>query len=331
MADGHARARAISLYAAAGGLSASIGLVVGGIVADLISWRAGFLINVPIGILLIICALRFIPETARHRGKFDVGGAVLSALGMTGLVYATISSVSNGWLSITTMLTFAASIILLWVFVLVEKHAQQPIMPLRLFHSSMRSGAYLARILYIGAAMGFFFFSTQFMQGVLHYSAIQAGLAFLPAMLINFLVALQVPRLTGRFGSQNLLLISLLAVLLGMALLSRLDAQSHYLSGLLLPLILMGFGIGGATGPLTAMGLSGVAASDAGAASGLINAAHQMGGALGLSIMVATAVAGSSHLEGISLMLHQNHLAFLAGTGLVALSVVIVLGLIKRK
>jgi len=321
--SGEARIRAISLYAAAGGLSASIGLVLGGVLAQTISWRAGFLINVPIGALLIVGVVKQVSETPRHRGTFDLLGAILSAITMTGLVYGTITSVKVGWAAPQTLLCFSFTTLMLMLFIFVEYRAIQPIMPLTLFCHRERSGAYLTRVLYIGAAMGYFFFSTQMMQNTLHYSAIQAGFAFLPAMLLNFIIAIKVPQITEKIGERTLMLASMTALLIGMGLLSRLNAQSTYFSDLLTPLLLVGAGIGGATGPLTRVGLRDVASAEAGAASGIINAAHQLGGALGISIMVAASSQKTS-LDGVALAVMKNHWAFVSGSVLATLAIVVI-------
>lgn len=328
--SGKERTRAISLYAAAGGLSASIGLVVGGILAQTISWRAGFLINVPIGALVLLGVMKQVTETPRHQGTFDLLGAILSAFTMTGLVYGTITSVSIGWTAPQTLVCFALSAIMLIMLVIVERRAAQPIMPLSLFCHRQRSGAYLTRVLYIGAAMGYFFFTTQLMQNILHYSALQAGFAFLPAMLLNFIIAIKVPLITQRMGDRKLMLVSMVALLIGMFLLSRLGAQSTYFNDLLLPLLLVGAGIGGATGPLTRIGLRDVASEEAGAASGIINAAHQLGGALGISIMVAASAQHTS-LSGVALAVAKNHWAFNGGTVLAALAIGVIIVTIRRE
>ncbi|WP_313687128.1 MFS transporter [Pantoea sp.] len=327
---GPARTRAISLYAAAGGLSASVGLVIGGVLAELVSWRAGFMVNVPIGIVLIFAASRYIDETDKQSGKPDIPGAILSSLGMTGIVYGTVSSGTLGWGALVTQLSFLVGGLLLVWFILIERKVDEPIMPLHLFHNAERSGAYAARLLYIGAAMGFFFYSTQFMQGVLHFYPIQAGLAFLPAMMTNFVVALNVPKLVQRMGSRRILILSLLFALIGMLMLSRLDASSTFISGLLLPTIFIGIGIGGAMGPLTTSGINGVAPKDAGAASGIVNVAHQIGGALGLSVLVAAAEAGGENLAKVPLLIHQTGNAFTAGAVLITLSLLLVLTVMGR-
>ncbi|WP_371742052.1 MFS transporter [Pantoea sp. Cy-640] len=322
---GHERSRAISFYAAAGGLSASIGLVLGGLLADLLSWRVGFLINVPIGIALILAARRYITETDRHTGKLDIPGALLSSVGMAGVVYGTVSSADNGWSNVTTLASFIGGLVLIAVFIWIESRTKNPLMPLRLFFSRERSGAYAARFLYIGAAMGFFFYSTQFMQSVLHYTPIEAGFAFVPSMIVNFLVALYAPKYISRHGGRRILMLSLLVAFVGMLMLSQLGQGSTFIGGLLLPTLLIGFGMGGAMGPLTTSGISNVAHEDAGAASGVVNVMHQVGGALGLSILVTAAEIGSDSLKGTDQLLNQISNAFTAGTVLIAAALVLVL------
>ncbi|WP_190274700.1 MFS transporter [Pantoea sp. At-9b] len=326
----HKRAKAISYYAAAGGLSASIGLVLGGLVADLLSWRVGFLINVPIGIVLIWAANRFIPETELHIGRLDIPGTVLSSAGMAAIIYGTISSAQVGWHSSITLLALIGGIALLAAFIFIESRISDPLIPLRLFRSWERSGAYAARLLYIGAAMGFFFYSTLFMQGVLDYSPIQAGFAFLPSMLVNFVTALYVPALSSRVKSRNILLVSLISALAGILMLCTLSETSGYIDGLLTPMIFIGFGMGGAMGPLTSSGIGGVEPGDAGAASGVVNAVHQVGGALGISVMVAAAETRGQFLTGQERLAHQVDNAFIAAAVLIATSLIIVLFIMSR-
>jgi predicted MFS family arabinose efflux permease len=165
-------------------------------------------------------------------------------------------------------------------------------MPLRLFASRERAGAYAARILFLGAMMGFWFFITQFLQGVLGCSPLEAGIAFLPLTLANFAAAMALPRLTRRLGNARLLAGGLTLTLLGMAWLGRVSADTPYLAGIALPMVLIGIGQGGTLTPLTVSGIAGAAAEDAGAASGLVNVAHQLGGSLGLGVLVTAADAG---------------------------------------
>ncbi|MDX2606228.1 MFS transporter [Streptomyces caniscabiei] len=196
-AEGRARDRAMAAYSAVAGLGASLGLVVGGLVADLISWRAGFFLNVPVGLVMIVLAVRHLSETERRRGGFDIAGALLATPGSTALVLGIVDAADFGWGDPATMGPLVAGLVLLGLFVAVERRAAQPIVPLRLFAARERSGAYLARMLYMGAMIGFFF-TAQYVQSVYHWTPLQAGLAFLPMTLVDFVVAVQVPRLLER-------------------------------------------------------------------------------------------------------------------------------------
>jgi len=223
----------------------------------------------------------------------------------------------------------ALGVLLLVLLVLNEWHAKQPIMPLRLFASRERVGAYAARVLYLGGMMGFWFFTTQFLQGVLGYTPLQAGLAFLPTTIPNFASAIAVPKLTRRLGNGPLLAVGIASGVIGMLWLAQVSVESSYLFGVALPMILIGIGQGGVLGPLTIAGVSGVAPEDAGAASGLVNATHQLGGSLGLAVLVvvfASADAGVAVSQQV--LAHRIATAFGAGAVLLALALALVLALI---
>ncbi|MCU1566984.1 MAG: transporter [Pseudarthrobacter sp.] len=287
--EGRERTRAVALYGATAGIGASLGLVIGGALAHWISWRAGFFVNVPIGAAMIVLAPRFLPETGRTSGRFDVAGALTATLGVGALVFGIINTAEAGWNSPVTASAVGAGVVLLITFVLIERKAAQPIMPLRLFASRRRTGAYVARFLYLGAMIGFFFFTTQFMQEVLGFDPLQAGFGFLPMTAVNFVVAMSIPRLLGRMPGSVPLLAGILLTLGGMIWLSRAGVDSSYLTGVALPMILIGAGQGLAFAPLTSFGIVGAPASDAGAASGLVNTFHQIGTCLGLGVAVAAA------------------------------------------
>ncbi|NVD70187.1 MFS transporter [Duganella sp. BJB1802] len=285
-AEGPERTRALSMYAAAAGVGATLGLVLGGLFADLVSWRAGFFVNLPIGLLLIAAARRHIVETPMHPGRFDMAGAACSTAGMSALVYGLVRAAEAGWHDALAQASLLAGVASTIVFVVIERHVRQPILPLRLLASRARAGAYLSRMLFLGGAVGFWFFSTQFLQGVLHLRPMQAGLAFLPVTLPNFASAMAVPRLARRFDAHWLILAGLSLGAAGLFWLGHADAGAGYWTDVAPPMLLIGLGQGLLLGPLTAAGVAGVARDDAGAASGLVNVAHQLGGALGLGLLV---------------------------------------------
>ncbi|CAN7474485.1 MFS transporter [Rhizobium sp. LjRoot98] len=326
---GPERTRAVSYYAAAAGVSAAFGLVIGGLLADWLSWRVGFFINLPIGIAMMIAAKRFIHETDRNPGTFDIGGAIASTLGIVALVYGVIRSASTGWSDAMTEAWVGSGIIMLIVFAFIERRASQPIMPLSLFADRERSAAYGARALFLGANVGFYFFVAQFLQSVMGLSSAEAGIAFLPTTVVNFITAMSAPRLIARYGAGRVLITSVGAGLLGMIWLS-LAMQQASLLGLAIPMMLIGAGQGGALGPLTASGIVRVPSERAGAASGVVNVAHQLGSSLGLGVLVATAAVGSQGLEGVELLAQRASVAMETGSLLIAATLILAIVFMAR-
>jgi EmrB/QacA subfamily drug resistance transporter len=330
--EGPERTRALGYYGATAGIGASVGLVLGGILADLISWRVGFFLNLPIGLGLMWAARRYIVETRRRSGQLDLVGAVCSTLGMSALVYGLVHAASSGWRDPYTVAPLVGGIVLLALFVLNESRAGQPILPLHLFASRERGGAYAGRLLFLGGMIGFWFYTTQFLQGVLGMRPLQAGMAFLPATLVNFAVALAVPGLTKRFGNGRLLAGGLFVSVIGMAWLGQVNAETSYLAGVALPMLLIGAGQGATLSPLTVAGMAGVAPEDAGAASGLVNVTHQLGGSLGLAVLVVVfAAAGTSGAEPSAELAHRIGMALTAGAILLGLALAVVWLCIVRR
>ena len=329
-AEGSERTRAVSLYSAVAGIAASVGLVLGGVLTEYLSWRVGFFINLPIGVAMIIGARRHIAESARGAGQFAVTGAVAATVGMSALVYAFIRSAGAGWSDATAIGALFLALALLAVFIRIERSAPQPVMPLRLFASRERCAAYAARALFLGAMIGFFFFTTQFLQEAVHFSPSATGLAFLPMTLVNFAVGMAVPRLTRRIGTAPLLAAGLATCLAGFAWLSRVTVDSSYLAGIALPMMLIGAGQGMALSPLTTAGIAGVAAKDAGAASGVVNVAHQLGNSLGLAVLVAISSFGAGGLSGTALLAHRVTSALTSAAAMLALALLLVFVFMRK-
>jgi EmrB/QacA subfamily drug resistance transporter len=324
--EGHERNRAVALYAAVAGIGASAGMVLGGVLADLISWRAGFFLNLPIGVVMMVLAVRHLVELPRVRGRFDAIGALTATLGVGSLIFGIISSSEVGWGEPRTIVSLALGVLLLVALVLNERRAAQPIMPLRLFASRRRSGAYAIRFLYLGAMLGFFYFTTQFLQEVLGWSPLQAGFGFLPMTIVNFVVAMSVPRLLDRMPSIVVLGAGVAATFAGMIWLSRVDAADPFLTGVALPMVLIGLGQGLAFAPLTSYALTGISRADAGAASGLLNTAHQLGSSLGLAVLVAVgASATRSGSDAVTVLSQRVEIALTGSAIMLALALVIVL------
>lgn len=328
---GAQRSRAVAAYSAVAGIGASLGLVAGGVLADWVSWRAGFYLNVPIGIAMLVAARRYIAETETRPGRFDLVGALCATLGVGALVFGIIEAAETGWTAPTTGVAFLLGVLLLAALVANEARAEQPIMPLRLFADRRRNGAYLVRMLYLGAMIGFFFFTTQLLQGVWGFTPFQAGLAFLPMSTVNFVIALLVTRLVARFGSAPVLATGVALTLVGMAWLSRIGADGSYLTAVALPMVLIGIGQGLAFAPMTTAGLAGVESRDAGAASGVVNTAHQLGSALGLGILTAVGTAAVPAAgSATDALVERVSVALTGGAALLAAALVLVGVLIAR-
>lgn len=323
--EGPARMRAVSLYGATAGIGAAAGMIVGGALAEWVTWRAGFFINVPIGIAMILCTLRWVPETPRRRGRFDLPGAFLSTLGVGGIVLGIVNSADFGWASVLAWLPLAVGVVSIVALVRNEGRAAQPIMPLAIFASRQRVGAYLGRFLFGSFMMSYFYFITQYLQGVYHFTAFQAGMAFLPMTLASFATAICVPRITRRVPPGVVLATGFVLLTVGIGWLSFLAPQTPYVVGVALPMLVYGIGQGLALGPLTGAGVAGAHDDLAGPASGMINAAQQLGGTVGIAALVAiTATSGDSLADQVTTAFACG--AVLAAAGLVAVLVLVIPG-----
>lgn len=327
--EGEPRTHALAYYSMVAGAGSALGLVLGGYFAGEVSWRVGFFMNVPIGLVLMFCAARAVPETERHTGAFDLPGALTSTLGMISLVYGIVESAEYGWASRHSLLPLAVGAALMAAFVQIERHAVQPIMPLHLFASRQRTGAYLARMLFLGGMVSFFYFSTQLLQRVLGFSPFLAGLSFLPFSAMTFIAAMKVPALTRRIGNARLLSFALVTTATGLLWLAQAGPEADFLVDIALPMTMIGLGNGAALGPLTVAGVTGVAPRDQGAASGVVNAFHQLGGSLGLGILIVVfASVDASGLTGLPLLTHRIDTALLGAGAMLTLSLITALLLV---
>ena len=324
--EGKERTRALGLYTAFSLAGSAIGLVLGGVLIEYLSWRWVFFINIPIGIVLVAVSGRALPATRRARGRVDLPGAISSTIGMAALVYGLVRAASDGWRNTWALAAFIVGLILLAWFVAIERTATNPITPLRLFASVDRVAAYVSRMLLMGGVMGVFFFLTQFLQDVLHLSAVSTGLAFLPFTVTLFITTQISTRwLVGRVDARLLMVGGMTLSAVGLMLLGRLGQASGY-GEVVCSLVALAIGNGLALVPLTAAALSGVAPEDSGAASGLVNAAQQVGGSLGLAVLVSMfGVAARAHAaqgSGIHAFVYGADRAFVLSGVLVALATV---------
>ncbi len=290
--EGPQRNRAFGVFAAVSAGGGAIGLLAGGMLTEWLDWRWVLFVNVPIGVLIAVLAPLYIQESERHPGRFDIAGALTSTLGMASLVYGFIRASEEGWRDDLTLASFGAAVILLLAFVLIEMRAKEPITPLRMFTDRNRSGTYVIMLSLAAAMFGMFFFIVLFVQNVLGYTPIEAGLAFLPVTLAIVTGAGLSQRFLPVLGPKPFLVTGSAIVVVGLTWLTFMSPDSSYLGGVLGPMVLFGFGMGLNFVTLTLTAVSGVAAHEAGAASGLLNATQQVGGSLGLSIL--TTVFGTA-------------------------------------
>ena len=341
--EGRERVRALAIYAGVVTGGGSLGLVLGGLITQWASWRWVLFINAPIGVAVVAATPLFVAETPRLPGRFDLGGAITSTAGVAALVYGFIRAASNGWGDHVGLAAFAAAVVLLAVFLLTESRAPQPITPLRLFADVSRSGSFAARLLLVGGMFGMFFFLTQFLQDVLGFGPLGAGVAFLPMTVLLFGMSRVTPRLMPVFGPKRLMVAGMLPVIAGMAWLSRVSPETSYWTGVFGPMALLGAGLGVVFVPLTTASLAGVRPEESGAASSMVNVMQQLGGSLGLAVLVAVFGTASrdarAHpVAGLSGTAFQHHVlahGMSAAFGLAAIfdvaSLLVIAGLLRGR
>jgi EmrB/QacA subfamily drug resistance transporter len=280
------RVRALALFSAMASGGFAIGLILGGLLTELMSWRAVLFINVPFGAAIVALAPKYVPEPDRRRAHLDLPGAISGTAGVASLVYAFIRAATYGWGDTPTLVTLAAGIVLVAAFIAIERRTRQPLMPLRLFADRNRAAAYLNFFIGPMAMMSMFFFLTQFLQEVTHFAALATGFAFLPMAVALFSMSRLIPKLLPRFGPKPLAVTGTALMIGGLTWLTQLTAGSGYATGLLGPMLLMGFGGGLAFSPLNIIIMATVPPEDAGAAGGVLQTMQQVGATLGLSILV---------------------------------------------
>jgi EmrB/QacA subfamily drug resistance transporter len=336
-AEGRARNRAVGIWGAMGGAGGAAGVLLGGILTDLLSWRWILFINVPIGLLAAFFAQRLIAEgrDPNRARDFDLRGAFSATLGLSLLVLGIVRTDVTGWGSASTLGLIAAGITLLIVFVVIEgRFARAPLMPLRIFASHTLTRANIVVLLVGGSTFGMWFFLSLYLQQVLGYSPIRAGLAFLPMTLCIVIGSTLASRAVFRIGAKPLLLAGMVCLTVGLLLFTGISVDGTYLSDVLVASLLVAIGIGLSFVPATILAVAGVARREAGLASGLVNTSRLVGGALGLAILAAIATAKtnddlrSGAVHGVHAALTNGfQLAFLVAAGFAFVGGLVALGL----
>lgn len=293
--QGEQLTRAIAYYGATAGIGSSLGMIIGGLIASYMSWRAGFYLDLIVGIILIVISILGITnQKATHGAKIDWWGTITSVIGFSGLVYSL-----NG--SSYRLVAFIVSIVTLIIFGYIESKVEHPLMPLVVFKDNQRISALILRFFMLGASMSYFFLMPQALQKVFGFSPLMASISFLPLTVIQFIVSLYIPRLTARFSNTSVLISGVVVDTLGFVLGSVIGINSGYWWGVAFPMIFLGIGQGLIMGPATVAGVAGTSGEIAGAASGVVNTFHQIGGAVGLAF-ISTMING---LKGADVMIDQ--------------------------
>ena len=342
--EGAERTKAMGVWAAIAVGGGAVGLVLGGVLTTTLSWPWIFFVNVPVGIAVFIASMRFVPESKdEHAHKsFDVAGAVTVTAGLLALVYGIVKAQEKGWTSLHTGGFFALALVLLAAFVVIERRSAEPLVRLSIFRVRTVRAANVVMFLVAAGLFAMFYFNTLYLQRVLGYSALEAGLAFLPFTAGIIIGAGLSQSLVPKLGAREVPLIGMPMAIVGLLLFMRLQPDGSYVTDLLPGIMLASIGMGLTFVPITLIATSGIPNSDAGLASGLFNTSQQIGGALGLAILATLSVdATQDTLAGLGpepppaeqaqALVDGYHVAYLGSAALVGAAFVALLFLLSRR
>jgi EmrB/QacA subfamily drug resistance transporter len=342
--EGAERTKALGVWSAIAAGGGAVGLLLGGVLTDLLSWEWIFFVNVPIGIATALLAIRYVPESRaalKHRVA-DIPGAVSVTAGLIILVYAIVKAQAWGWGSAKMLLTAALAVALLGAFVVIEQRSKAPLIRLGIFRVRSLAGANFVLLLVAGGLFAFFFFATLYVQQVLGYSPLEAGLAFVPITFGIGIGAGLAQQAVKRLGVRVTSFVGMLIASVGLYLMSGASVDGSYVSDVLPAIGPMSIGMGLTFVPVTLIATTNVAAEDAGLASGLFNTAQQVGGALGLAVLSTLAADHTANVltdlghkpsrpEATSALLDGFNVAFTAAAILVAVSAFVLLLAVRKQ
>jgi EmrB/QacA subfamily drug resistance transporter len=343
-AEGAERTKALSIWAAIASGGSAVGLLLGGVLTEALSWEWIFFINVPIGVAIIIAALRLVPDSRVEGGSrhFDLAGAVSVTAGLLVLVYAIVKAEEWGWGSGSTLGLAAVALALLAAFIAIEQRSPFPLMRLSLFRLRSLAAANGVFLIVVGGLFAMFFFASLYLQNILGYSALETGFAFLPVTLGIMMGAVTAQQLVQRVGVRPVMLTGLTVAAFGLLILALTTKVDGSYLGVLGGLFPMAVGMGATFVTLTLVATTNVDENDAGLASGIFNTSQQVGGALGLAILSTLATDRTSGILGDltgaptaaeqqAALVEGFQLAFLVGAGLIGLGAVLLALLLRRR
>jgi MFS family permease len=325
------RAKAMGVYGFVASGGGSVGVLLGGVLTDLLNWHAIFLVNVPIGGLVLVLSFRLLPTaaTATTTRRLDTAGAVTITAALVAAVYAIVNGNTAGWTSVQTLGLLVGAVVLLLVFGAVERRVAAPLIPLALLRLRNLASANVVGMLWSAAMFAWFFLCALYLQSVLGYSPLEVGLSFLPGNILTAALSLGISaKLVLRYGIRVPMVIGLSLVGIGLLLLAGAPVDGHYLPDVLPAMLLLGIGAGLALNPLLLAAMSDVQPRDSGLASGITNTGIMMGAALGLAGLASVATSRTAHVAAqggpTSVALTAGyHAAFLVAAGLAIAAAII--------
>jgi EmrB/QacA subfamily drug resistance transporter len=343
-AEGAERAKAMSVWAAIAVGGGAVGLLLGGILTDVFSWPWIFFVNIPVGIAVFVASRRSVPESKdprAHRG-YDLAGAVTVTAGLLVLVYGIVKAQEKGWGSTHTIGFGALAFALLAAFVVIERRSPEPLVPLSVFRIRTILAANVAMFFVAAGLFAMFYFNTLYMQRVLGYSPLEAGLGSLPFTVGIMIGAGLAQQLVPKLGAREVPLLGIVLGVVGLLLFLRLEPGGSYVTGLLPAIVVVSIGMGLTFVPVTLIATSGIGAAEAGLASGIFNTSQQIGGAVGLAVLATISASKTSNVlhdlgaspsaaDHAQALVDGYHVAFLGGAIVVATAGVLLLLLLRRK
>jgi EmrB/QacA subfamily drug resistance transporter len=341
-AEGAERNKALGVWGAVSGSGGAAGVLLGGVLTEYLGWEWVLWVNVPIGVIAAILAPRLLVESRRETDlrHFDALGAVTVTAGLSLLVFALVDTINEGWGSTQTLTLLAISLALIVAFVLIELRSRDPLMPFAIFRMRTLTGANIVGLLVGASIFAMFFFLSRYMQQVLQYSALKAGLSYLPLALAIIASAGVASVLVTKLGFKKVLIAGLALVALALLWFAQVPTRGSYVSDLLGPMIVAAVGLGFAFVPVTIAAVSGVSEHESGLASGLINTSQQLGGALGLAVLGTIASSKTSDLLSSAqgdpaavpgALTEGFQLAFLTGAGFAVIGIIATLMLVRSE
>ena len=337
--SGKERNRAMAVYAAMSGGGAAIGLILGGALTEYLNWRWTFFINVPLGLISAVLAPRVLVESESANGSLDIWGAVLATAGFFGIVYGLSHAARASWTDAQTLISLIGGVVLLGIFALVERNAKNPLLPLRVLTDRARATSLFAMLMVGGGVLGMFYFIGLYIQQVLGYSPVVAGLAFLPFSATLVVMAAVTSRLVSRFDPRWVAGTGAILATAALWYLTRLTTASSYAGSLLPSMAILGVGIGLIFLPLTSTATARISSQDHGAAGAALNTANQIGAAIGIAALTTVYshyanqkrhdLAATTHQAAMQAQTYGSTHAFWFAAGFMLIAALTILGLLN--